>query len=51
MDEPGAYRGIGYLLAAYGVVIVTLIGYGIYLSRQRRALRREVRNDPGRSPG
>jgi CcmD family protein len=30
---------MGYLLTAYGVVLVTLAGYTIWLSRRRQSLR------------
>jgi heme exporter protein CcmD len=33
---------LGYVIAAYGVVIGALIGYGLWVRAQRRALRREL---------
>lgn len=33
---------MGYLIAAYGVVVGALLGYGLWLQRQRRALGREL---------
>jgi hypothetical protein len=33
---------VGDLIAAYGIVIGSLLAYGLWLQRQRRALRREV---------
>ncbi len=33
---------MGYVLAAYGIVIGTLGAYAVHLERQRRALRREL---------
>ena len=34
-----------YVIAAYGVTVLALVGYGIHLVRARRALVRET--DPG----
>jgi CcmD family protein len=33
---------VGYLIAAYGIVIGSLLAYGLWLQRQRRALAREL---------
>jgi hypothetical protein len=33
---------VGYLIAAYGIVIGSLLAYGLWLQRQRRALGREL---------
>jgi hypothetical protein len=43
---------LSYLIAAYVVVLGTLVGYGIRLYAQRRALRRELesRQEPGANP-
>jgi CcmD family protein len=42
--------GLGYLLAAYGIVLVGLSGYALALVRRERALRRELRA-PGAARG
>lgn len=33
---------MGYVIAAYGLVIGAVAGYALYLDRQRRALRRAL---------
>ena len=33
---------MSYVAAAYGIVVVTLAGYALYLARERRALRRAL---------
>jgi hypothetical protein len=33
---------VGYVLAAYGLVIGALLAYGLYLAGERRALRRNL---------
>jgi len=35
---------MSYLIAAYGLTAISLIGYGIHLSRERRALGRADRD-------
>jgi CcmD family protein len=32
---------LGYVLAAYGVTIVALVGYGLHLARERARLDRD----------
>jgi hypothetical protein len=44
---------MGYLIAAYAVVVVSLIAYGLWIQLQRRALRRpgeERRTDGASDP-
>ena len=43
---------MGYLIAAYVVVVGSLLAYGLWIQAQRRALRRrgEARRDAG-APG
>ncbi len=35
-----------FLLAAYGVALVTLVLYGLNLARERRALRQQLGGSP-----
>jgi len=41
---------VTYLIAAYGIVIGSLLAYGLWLQRQRRALRREAEAQARRGP-
>jgi hypothetical protein len=38
---------MGYLIAAYAVVIGSLVAYGLWIQAQRRALRRRAAERPG----
>jgi hypothetical protein len=42
---------MGYVLATYGLVALSLAGYGLYLMRERRNLRRSLREDPRQDRG
>jgi hypothetical protein len=41
---------MGYLIAAYAVVIGSLVAYGLWIQAQRRALRRRAQELPGGEP-
>lgn len=36
---------MGYVIAAYGIVFASLIGYGILLARERASLRKSLSSD------
>lgn len=40
-------EGLGYVAAAYAVVLITLAGYALALVRRERALRRELGRGSG----
>jgi len=40
-----------YVIAAYGIVILTLAGYGLRIEAQRRRLERSARVEQSARPG
>ena len=49
MSSNGA-EGVGYLIAAYVVVVGSLLAYGLWIQVQRRALRRREGARRGSAP-
>ncbi len=45
MSEWLAQPGVSYLVSAYGITLVGIAGYRIYLARERARLRRSIRSD------